>query len=171
MKANLQQRAEQELEQSLSQFINNRSSLLDFHLFFSSFLSLSSEMFVDFSFSSHDSSLKSQLTSERDIIVAIVDFIDSVFTLLIWSRLVSCDSAHNIFCLMTRALFLNFLNRCSLRLLPASLKVIFDLSVFSFSAFFSFLLTANFLLASLTWQLLFKKCWMIVIVTTRAQAR
>jgi len=83
VKANLQQRAEQELEQSLSQFINNRSSLLDFHLFFSSFLSLSSEMFVDFSFSSHDSSLKSQLTSERDIIVAIVDFIDSVFTLLI----------------------------------------------------------------------------------------
>ncbi len=171
MKANLQQRAEQELKQPLFQFINNRSFPLNFHLFFSSSLSLSSEVFVDFSFSSHDSSLESQPTSVRGIIVAIVGFIDSVFTSLIWSRLVPCVSAHDVFYLMTRALSLNFLNRCSSHLSPASLRVIFDLSVFFFSASFSFLLTADFLLASLAWQLLFKRCWAIVIVTTRARAR
>ncbi len=69
---------------SLFQAINNRSFSLDFQHCSSSSLSLSPELSVDFSFSSHDSLLESQPTSERSLTFAMIDSIDSVFTPLIW---------------------------------------------------------------------------------------
>jgi len=68
----------------LSQFINNRSFLLNFQHFSSSSLSLSPGLFVDSSFPSHDSLLEPQPTSERSLIFAMIDSIDSVSTSLIW---------------------------------------------------------------------------------------
>lgn len=115
---------------SLFQIINIRLFFLVFHHFSSFFLSFSPEFFVDFSFLSHDSLLESQLTFERDIILAMINFIDSVFTSFIWSRLISCNSAYNLPCLMTRTC-------CSSRFSSVSSQVIIK----SFSTFSSFSLS------------------------------
>jgi len=113
----------------LSQSINNRSSSFDFHQCSSSSLSLSLGLFVCSSFPSHDSSFEPQLTSGRSLTFAMIDSIGPVSTSPIWSRLVPCDSAHDLPRLMARTLSLDFLDRCPSRLSPAPLRVIFDLPV------------------------------------------
>ncbi len=115
---------------SLSQFINNRSSLFNFHHFFS-FLCLFRLRFLSTSrsdFTTLRSNLNPHLREASPLRWSIL--LTQFPRRSSDSRLVSCVPAHGLSRLKARTFPLDFLDRCSSRPSPAPSRVILDLPVF-----------------------------------------